>query len=630
MERHVVIGTAGHIDHGKTALVKALTGTDTDRWEEEKRRGITIDLGFASFELDSEVSASVVDVPGHEDFVRNMVAGATGIDLALLVIAADEGIMPQTLEHLAILEFLGIRVGVVALTKCDLVEADWLDLVESDVSDRLASSCVRWTNTIRTSVVTGQGMGELRRSLAVAAADVGVRSGDDLFRLPIDRVFSVAGAGTVVTGTTWSGSVRVGEDVLLLPGRYKARIRGIEVHGESVGAALPGRRTALALVGVGRDSVARGHVVVADGGWRETSAIDVRVTLLPRARPLTQKSRVRLHLGTAEVLARATPADQDIMPGAEGFARLRLEGPLACRWGDRGVIRSFSPVTTIGGCVVGDPWPPRRPRRPVDAQSKAAADPSLRLNAFLQRAGTRGIAPADLPVRLGISPRELPRLIEESAGVVLAVNRLMPISALSAARDRILGMVREYHEDRPLEPGMPRDLIRQALQDEELADHVMSLLAGEGRLAIEGRTARFSEFEPSLSADESSTGRRVLAEFEAAGPHGLSWLELEGILGASVSRDLLEFYVRQGTVIRVAKDRYYDRAALDRLLLSILMAVRDSEATPAQLRERTGLTRKYLIPVLEWMDGRGLTRREADVRRLGPAAEAMLKTVDSG
>src|SRR6266581_1508056 len=272
--RRFVIGTAGHIDHGKTALVKALTGVDTDRWEEEKRRGITIDLGFAPLPLGDAIQASVVDVPGHEGFVRNMLAGATGIDVALLVIAADEGIMPQTEEHLAIVELLGVRRGIPVITKRDLVDVEWLELVRGEVSTRLEASRVRWDESIATSVVTGEGLADLRDALRRVAGDLVERPADDLFRLPIDRVFAVAGAGTVVTGSTWSGSVAVADAVQLLPLGREARVRSIEVHGESAARAVPGRRTALALVGVDKTELARGDVAVTGPGWHATGMLD--------------------------------------------------------------------------------------------------------------------------------------------------------------------------------------------------------------------------------------------------------------------------------------------------------------------------------------------------------------------
>src|SRR5437660_6408937 len=426
--RRFVVGTAGHIDHGKTALVKALTGVDTDRWEEEKRRGITIDLGFAPLDLGDGLDASLVDVPGHEGFVRNMLAGATGIDLALLVIAADEGIMPQTEEHLAIVELLGIGRGVPVITKRDLVDDDWLALVRADVIARLERSPVRWAAPVAVSALAGSGLDELRDVWRATAQELTERPSDDLYRLPIDRVFAVAGAGTVVTGSTWSGTLAVGDSVRLLPLDRDVRVRSIEIHGRPATQALPGRRTALALVGVDKGELTRGDVAVAGEGWRATTRIDAAVSLLtPTAagsaragrgggaggigarKPLTNRTRVRVHLGTAEVLARVSGA-VNIPPGGSGTVRLVLEQPLVARGGDRFVLRSFSPVTTIGGGVVLDPFSPTSSR-----QSRvlgAGGKPADRVVAWTEATGLLGIRIAELPVRLGVTPASVSAVID--------------------------------------------------------------------------------------------------------------------------------------------------------------------------------------------------------------------------
>jgi len=611
LERHVVIGTAGHVDHGKTALVKALTGTDTDRWAEEKRRGITIDIGFAVLELGPDLRASVVDVPGHEDFVRNMVAGAAGIDIALLVVAADEGVMPQTIEHMAILDFLGVKAGVAMITKSDLAEAEWLELVREDLAERLNDSSVDWAEIVVGSAVTGAGLDELLAALARAADTAALRSREDLFRIPIDRVFSVAGAGTVVTGTTWSGSVQVGDEVRLLPGDGRARVRSVEVHGTTQKVALPGRRTALALVGMNRRDLGRGHVVVAADSWRESSAVDVRVTLLPTARRLTQRSRVRFHLGTAEVMARVVPEQADIAPGSSGAARLRLEAPVVCRWGDAAVLRSYSPVTTIGGCVVVDPWPAVRPRRPVDLEKKADRNPANRLRAFVAGAGAHGIERSDLPVRLGVEPGAVAELVSSTEGIVVAGDRLLAPEVISTARAATLHVLQEYHTNRPLEPGMPRELARRALGDPELAEYVHDELTREGLIALEGQTVRLATHRPDLTGSQVAAGERLTQELRSAGKHGLTMTELREILPTEDVPALVGFLVMQATVVRVGKDRYYDRGNLDRLLQQILAGVREAgRASPGQLKEETGLSRKYLIPLLEWMDAELLTVRD--------------------
>ncbi len=618
--RHVVIGTAGHVDHGKTALVRALTGVDTDRWEEEKRRGITIDLGFASLALDDGIAASIVDVPGHEDFVRNMVAGATGIDIALLVIAADEGIMPQTEEHLAILEFLGIKSGIVAVSKCDIAEPDWLELVLAEVSERLERSPIHWEEPIPVSSVTGEGMDNLKAVIAVVGRGSVTRSADDLFRMPVDRSFSVAGAGTVVTGTTWSGSVSTGDTVRILPGDAKARVRSIEVHGEARKSAEPGRRTALALPNVARDEVRRGSVLVSSEDWQATTTLDVIATLLATARPLTQRSRIRVHLGTAEVFARLTPQAEDIAPGSAGSVRLRLEAPVVARWGDRGVLRSYSPVATIGGCVVVDPMPPRRPRRPQALEKRVVNDPATRVAEFVMLSGDRGISVSELSVRCGVNQAELPRVIDEvvSNGVVKIQSQLFAGAVVNEAKERARSEVEAYHQSYPLKSGMPRGLLRAAIRPPVIADAVQGLLRDEATLAIEGETVRLVGFEAKLSEVQGAEADALRRTLREAGNEGRTVTELESV--GQGARDIAEFLVRIGEAKRIGADRYYDASELEKLKNDIVSEIArvGGVATPAQLRDKTGLSRKFLIPVLEWLDGEGVTAREGDGRRLGP------------
>jgi selenocysteine-specific elongation factor len=603
MARHVVIGTAGHVDHGKTALVQALTGIDTDRWEEEKRRGITIDLGFAHFRLSDDTTASVVDVPGHEDFIRNMVAGATGIDVALLVIAADEGVMPQTVEHLAILEFLGVRVGAVAVTKVDLVEAEWLDLVVDDLGDRLAQGDIAWEAPIPTSVRSGQGMEEIRGALLAAAGKAAERTAGDLFRMPIDRAFSVAGAGTVVTGTTWAGTVGTGEDVRILPAGIKSRVRGVEVHGESASQAEPGKRTAVALVGVGREDAGRGSTVVRDPAWRASRAIDVSVRLLPDARPLSQRSRIRVHVGTAEVMARLTPAAGDILPGGSGVVRLRLESPLVCRWGDRGVLRSYSPVTTVGGFVVVDPWP------------SAAA--------FVHSEDPGAVSVEDLTIRLGLPPELVQDVLTqvEAQGVTVVAGRLHPGEAVARGREAALAAVERFQAEHPLQPGMPMEVFRREVGSPAMADHVRTLLESEGAIEVVGGSVRLPGFYPTLTGSHADYGVVVEEKLAAAGAQGVTLAEMAADLPADMATELAGFFVRRGTAVRVGTDRYYDQAVLIKVSRRAVAEIEQrGEVTPADLRDALGLSRKYLIPLLEWLDARQITVRVGDTRRLGPNA----------
>ena len=624
--RRFVIGTAGHIDHGKTALVKALTGVDTDRWEEEKRRGITIDLGFAPLPLGDDVQASVVDVPGHEGFVRNMLAGATGIDVALLVIAADEGIMPQTEEHLAIVELLGVRRGIPVITKRDLVDAEWLELVQGEVAARLAASRVRWERAVAVSALTGEGLDELRGALGRVAADLVERPAADLFRLPIDRVFAVAGAGTVVTGSTWSGGVAVGESVRLLPLGRDVRVRSIEVHGESAARAVPGRRTALALVGVDKSELARGDVAVTGPGWHATGMLDAAVELLRGAhKPLASRTRVRVHLGTAEVLARVVQT-RAIGPGETGPARLVLETPLVARGGDRFVLRSFSPVTTIGGGVVLDPFPPQRTRL---RRRRIVADrtPAQRLEALVVEAGLAGVATDTLAVRLGVAPRRVTNVIAEVGDGLLALGEMLVASAaVTAEAARLAEVLRRHHKEHPLDPGMSLQALRATVgggaasspPPAAVVDAVLEQGVRGRKLEIVESVARVPGWRPAFDARASGARDQVARRVAEAKWQVPTVAELERELPNAPVRAVLAHLAREGVVEQMDQERYAAAPALAefRAVLEATLTELGS-ATPAELRDRLGLTRKYLIPLLEWADRRGVTRRAGDARVLG-------------
>ncbi len=425
--RRLVLGTAGHIDHGKTTLVHALTGVDTDRLAEEKRRGITIDLGFAELPLDDDTALAVVDVPGHEGFVRNMLAGATGIDVMLLVVAADEGVMPQTREHLAIVELLDVAAGVVAVTKADLVEPEWLHLVVDDLAEQLAGGPFGDAQIVPVSARTGAGLDALRAALGDSAQRARQRDAAGLFRLPVDRVFTIRGTGTVVTGTIVSGGVHDGASVRILPGPAAriaagptahglgaglvARVRGVQVHGAVAENARAGHRAALALAGVDHADVRRGNVVVSsDAPWRPTSMLSARIRVIPGTEwRVRNRQRLRIHLGTAEVMGRAILfGTRELGPGDEAWAQLRLETPLVARAGDRFVLRSYSPVTTLGGGTVAEPLPPKRKRLDDDARAAldavlaAAPDAAERL---VRLEAWRGLEAESLPLRLISTPR---------------------------------------------------------------------------------------------------------------------------------------------------------------------------------------------------------------------------------
>ena len=612
----MIVGTAGHIDHGKTALVRALTGIDTDRLPEEKRRGITIDLGFAPLDLPNVGVAGVVDVPGHEAFVRTMLAGATGIDLALLVIAADEGVMPQTREHLAILGLLGIRGGVVALTKSDLVEPDWLDLVRLDVADVLAGTAMADAPMVATSVVTGAGLPALREALAAAAADVSARRDDDVFRMPIDRVFTIRGTGTVITGTVWSGSIGRDDVVRVMPDDKTVRVRGLQAHGTAIDRAKPGTRLAVALAGIDHDALTRGAVLVSEGGWHASRVLRADLTLLGNTvAALSPRASVRFHLGTTEVGARVVTPGGALSPGETKPGRVVLDAPVVVRAGDRFVIRGGSPVSTLGGGVVVDPHPAHRRARPWTAQHDSF---DARLSLALREAGGEGLGIADLPVRLGASPSEVAACLERHKDVLCIGARIFD----RAYRDELVSSLAEavarHHQRNPLDAGVLLQTIRaRVVGRSELLDEAVRTAVISGHLeTIENGLVRRTGWRPTLSNDQTDLKATLAGALRTAGPEPPSLGELSAAHGPSVV-PIIRMLEREGTIVPVESDRYYDAGALTDLVDRLRNGmIGGREYTPSELRDVIGLSRKYLIPFLEYCDRRGITERRSTGRVL--------------
>jgi len=612
----VILGTAGHVDHGKTALVKALTGVDTDRLAEEKRRGITIDLGFAPLDLGADGVLGVVDVPGHEAFVRNMLAGATGVDLVLLVIAADEGVMPQTREHLAILDILGVKGGVIALTKCDLVDDDWLALVRDDVQSLVAGTALEAAPMVPTSVVSSRGLDALRDALARAVRAIPARDAADVFRLPIDRAFSVRGTGTVVTGTVWSGRLTRDAAVRILPSGASARVRNIESHGAAIDAALPGTRAAIALAGVGVGELSRGSVLVADEAWVASTALLAEVALLPDApRPLGPRTSVRFHLGTVEVGARIVAPGGALAPGARKHARVVLDAPVVARAGDRFVLRNASPLATIGGGVVADPAPAQRRARPWPVD---AATPAQRLAQVLEHAGPLGVSMASLPVRIGAQPEQVPSLVASLDSARRVGDVLYAGAVVDALENRFVSLVDEHHAAFPLDPGAPLQSVRvRTTPNPGLADLIVSTLVRQQKVDVSGGLVMRHGWTPTLDQRARSTLEGIARILEQADREPPSVEELEQQFGPDTV-SVLKVLERESRAVQVAPDRYYATAALDRLEALLRSAMADGrEKSPSELRDVLGVSRKYLIPLLEYADRTGLTQRRATGRIIG-------------
>lgn len=623
-DQALILGTAGHIDHGKTALVKALTSVDTDRLKEEKARGITIDLGFAEFTPASGVHLGVVDVPGHEGFIRNMLAGATGMDVVLLVIAGDEGVMPQTREHLAIVQLLGVTRMVVALTKSDLVDEDWLELATEEVRELLADTRYSDADIIATSATTGAGLPELTDALVAVARSVRDRRSDDLVRLPIDRVFTVRGTGTVVTGTLWSGSLQEGASVRLLPGGERARVRGIQVHGREALVAHAGARTAVALVGstMSRDEVDRGQVLVTDDAWAASSMLTAWLTVLPDTGwSVEHGQRVRVHLGTAEVMARTVVLDGDgIAPGAEGWVQLRLERPILARARDRFVIRSYSPMTTIGGGLVAEPNAPKRRaatpalretlKRVIEGDAEEAVDACAALSRW------SGVLETRLPIITGlpssVAAAAVPALIE--AGACVVAGRVYHRDTVESGRKLILDAVSSFHAEAPLRPGIPLEELRQRIPSDEgsrLADDLLATLESEGKLRLRAGLASISGFEPELTPGQRTVYDTVLRIYHDSGLAPPAVDELPGEL--QKNRDLwpiLKLLEARAEIVALDGDFFMATSTLEDAENRVIDELGGRQGLgPSDFKEVLPVSRKHLIPILAYFDRKGVTSR---------------------
>jgi selenocysteine-specific elongation factor len=615
----VIIGTAGHIDHGKTALVRALTGVDTDRLPEEKRRGITIDLGFAPLSLDGVGTVGVVDVPGHEDFVRSMLVGATGIDLGLLVVAADEGVMPQTREHLLILELLEIPRIVVALTKSDLVDAEWLSLVRTEVESLFDASTGPTPPVVACSSRTGAGIGQLRTALSEALGSAAPRATDDLFRLPVDRAFSIRGTGTVVTGTVWSGELRADATVRVLPSGQTARARRIEQHGASADRARAGGRAAIALAGLDVGDVPRGSVLVTDESWQATSMFEALVGVASDlAGRLSPRTELRVHAGASEVGARIIFAAAGADVESPTFARITTDAPIVLRGGDRFVIRLPAPLRTIGGGVVLDPYARRRPMPILRADLLEAlpVEPAARLRFLLDAESMRGVSIRDVSVRVGCAPADADKLIERASACVGAHN-LFSTAAVEEVMATVQRIVAEYEIKSPLSPGVPNRTLREGLRvDEELADIAIREMERAGAIEAYGPVMRRKGWVPSPSLSDIEVSNHLAHDICAADREPPAVGELVARYGNSVPA-LLHYLERQGRVVQVETDRYYDRGAVDALLAKLRAELVPGRVyVPAQLRDVLGVSRKYLIPFLEFCDRIGVTERREEGRTL--------------
>ncbi len=630
--KRVIIGTAGHIDHGKTALVKALTGIDCDRLREEKERGITIELGFAALDLGGGRRVGIVDVPGHEKFVKNMVAGATGIDAVMLVIAADEGVMPQTREHLSICRMLAVQAGCIVLTKSDLVEPDWLELVVADVRDFVAGSFLEDAPVAAFSARTGAGLDELKSLLAQLVDGVQERSAKGLCRLPVDRVFTMKGFGTVITGTLQAGTLQSGDEVAIEPSGVRAKIRGLQVHGLSVGSAGAGQRTAINFQGMEKENIERGDVVGLPDTLVPTKKIALWYEHLAGAdRPLKNRAPVRFHAGTAERIGRVVLLEAEEMPpGDKAFVQIVLSAPVVVLPGDRFVLRSYSPVATIGGGMILDIQPPKHKRMApaTAARLTVLKDGSISdcIQLYCREAGVRGIEFDALLRRCGRARQELLTVLDAMTArgeIVLASKKpqffAMPgiIEELCAAA---LAQLKAFHESSPLVPGMRRQELLDRLApgtDARLFQWVLDRMAADASMRVQQEFLSLPSHRPALQQGQQKLKDTVIRLYTAGGlmpPTRREVLENSGAREKELA-EILQLLVREGALVRLSDDLYYTAESMRDLSgQAALFMQQHGELTIQGFKDQTGLTRKFLIPLFEYFDRIRLTIRMGDKR----------------
>lgn len=639
--KNFIIGTAGHIDHGKTELVKALTGTDTDRLKEEKERGISIELGFAELKLPNGITAGLVDVPGHEHFVKNMLAGATGFDLVLLVVAADDGVMPQTVEHLAIVDLLGVSDGVVVITKADLVEEDMLDLVKEDVAEALRGTALEGSEVVVTSSRTGQGLDELLEAISRAAERIRARDSEGPFRLPVDRVFSLRGIGTVVTGTLWEGSVAAGEEAMVQPSGKRVRVRTVQVHGEDVERAYAGQRVAMNLPGVSKEEITRGDVIVTPGHLRPTLMADAHLHLLESApQALKNRTRVRFHHGTSEVMARIVllGGREELPPGESHPVQLRLEKPAVLRYGDRFIIRSYSPITTIGGGRILDSHPRKHRHHQSEVleelEIRKRGNPSELMLLAVEEKGLP-LSLAELINRLEIKKSEMDRALRN----LVQEGRLVEIpgengplyatpSLLDSLQERMSRLVEDLHAANPLKAGVDKEVLRQRLGDSlgkgrnfqldgETFEALLKSTVKAGRLETDGGKVKVRGKGRMLSEKEQALLDELYAMIEGGGYSPPLFKELGEKLGVDRNRlrDFLAILLEERKIEQVNPEYFLAAGRLAEVEERVLTFLSEHEKLGvADVRDMLGASRKYAIPILEYLDRRKITRREGDFR----------------
>ncbi|HIJ58544.1 MAG TPA: selenocysteine-specific translation elongation factor [Deltaproteobacteria bacterium] len=630
--KQIVLGTAGHIDHGKTSLIKALTGIETDRLKEEKERGITIELGFAHLRLPGGKLLGIVDVPGHEKFVKNMVAGATGIDLVALVIAADEGVMPQTKEHLEICELLKMKYGIVVLTKIDMVDEDWLDLVKEDVSEYLSDGFLDGAPVVEVSSVTGEGLEGLIEILDKLVEEIPERDIGHLFRLPIDRVFTMKGFGTVITGTSVSGTIGTGDEVTIYPQGISSKIRGLHVHNKEVDEVQAGLRTAVNLQGIEKMMLQRGNILASKDSLRPTYMADVVLDHLPSApRKLKNRAKVRFHTGTSEVISTLVLLDKDeLNPGESCFAQIRLDAPTAVLKGDRYVLRSYSPVQAIGGGEILNPLPSKKKRFSDTVLSQLeilhAGGEKEVLELFVSLGRFQGVEEPDLSFLANMSKKKLAEPLKalkaQKRITQFDKERSLLIHAdfLDKAKDEVLETIAGYHKNFPLKTGLIKEELRSRTtgsRNPKLFNYIIKRLSQDGIIVQEKEVVRLKEHRVTLAQDQEKARQKIEDIYAKGGLQPPYFKDLKEDFSGNTAIDVLGVMVKEGLLLKIKEDLYFHCSAVEELEKRLIdFLKKNGEITTPQFKEMTGTSRKYTIPLIEYFDLSQITVRVGDSRVL--------------
>ncbi len=630
--KHIVIGTAGHVDHGKTCLTRALTGVDTDRLKEEQKRGITIEIGFAQLTLPNGQTASIIDVPGHEKFIRNMLVGAAGMDVVLMVIAADEGFMPQTREHLGILSLLGVQNGIIVVTKADMVEPEWLEAIEEEAREDVQGTFLQDAPIIAVSSYTGQGIQELKQLVVDLVEGAEQRNQDRPFRLPVDRVFSVDGFGTVVTGTLVEGSLALGDEVCVYPGEKKARVRGLQNHDKSADRVSAGMRVAVNLSGVDKADLKRGDTLAKPGSMLLSQQMDVQLSMLKDAPyPIKNDSRLHFHHGSRELVCKCVLLGRDTLEAGEtGFAQLRFTEPVAAKNGDHFVVRFFSPTVTVGGGVLLNVAPQRHKRNDPSIleglAARASGSSERQVVQALRDAGVSMLKRAELAKAAGLTEGELDeplaQLLDEGRAVDLG-GRYMDHDAVEGLWDKTVQLLSAYHKAQPLQPGMNRGEFRGKLLPKAPAasvDALVDYLAQHRGLRLEGPTIALPDFQVVWNSFYTDLRRQIDGIY---GKAGLTTDNLDDILAGfgkkqDGARQVVQRLLYDGDLVALTPQILVCRAAYDRALQTLYGLFEGKpELTLGEARDALGVSRKYALALLEYWDSAGITRKTGDLRTLG-------------